>query len=231
MQLLEADMPDLAMLSKVFALRECRKQLGLQGLACLASVSTELKHLCTISNPQQAAEALLGTLEAATPKAAAADADAPTRVPFRGYYAALHVMHTWPQIVTADVTSCIVQLKVTRRQAVQLVRAGIRMRYDQLLEAASSMVAGVEVWVQAQQQLGVQTDIPAVAVAICTGRSWVSAINCVKNCYSRTCCVEVWILCLMALRAGLAAVFGPAYMCLAVRTGSAVIQLAACAHC
>uniref|UniRef100_A0A383WDR5 Uncharacterized protein n=1 Tax=Tetradesmus obliquus TaxID=3088 RepID=A0A383WDR5_TETOB len=34
------------------------------------------------------------------------------------------------------------------------------------------MVPGVEVWVQAQQQLGVQTDIPAAAVTICCGCNW-----------------------------------------------------------
>jgi hypothetical protein len=42
----------------------------------------------------------------------------------------------------------------------------VRVSYAQLLAAANSMVAGVEVWVQAQQQLGIQTDIPAAAVAI-----------------------------------------------------------------
>jgi hypothetical protein len=39
--------------------------------------------------------------------------------------------------------------------------------YAQLLEAARKLVAGVEVWVQAQQQLGVPTDIPAAAEAMC----------------------------------------------------------------
>jgi hypothetical protein len=46
--------------------------------------------------------------------------------------------------------------------------------YAQLLSAASSMVAGVEVWVEAQQQLGLASDIPAAAVAICCGQDWVS---------------------------------------------------------
>jgi hypothetical protein len=58
--------------------------------------------------------------------------------------------------------------------AVQLLAAGVRTSYSQLLDAASSSLAGVEVWVQAQQQLRVQTDIPAVAVAICCGDDWVS---------------------------------------------------------
>jgi hypothetical protein len=55
------------------------------------------------------------------------------------------------------------------KDAEQLVAAGMRITYAQLLDAANSMVAGVEVWVQAQQALGIKTDIPAVAVAICYG--------------------------------------------------------------
>jgi hypothetical protein len=60
--------------------------------------------------------------------------------------------------------------------AKQLVAAGLRITYAQLLDAANSMVAGVEVWVQAQQALSINTDIPAVAVAICCDDhvAWVS---------------------------------------------------------
>jgi hypothetical protein len=58
--------------------------------------------------------------------------------------------------------------------AKQLMSGGMCVTYAQLLAAANSMVAGVEVWVQAQQQLGIQTDIPAAAVAICCGGEWVS---------------------------------------------------------
>jgi hypothetical protein len=54
------------------------------------------------------------------------------------------------------------------------VAAGVRIWYLQLLDAASRSLAGVELWVQAQQFLGVETDIPAVAVAICCGDEWVS---------------------------------------------------------
>jgi hypothetical protein len=48
----------------------------------------------------------------------------------------------------------------------------MRVSYAQLLDAANSMVAGVEVWVQAQQQGQVESDIPEVAAAICCERSW-----------------------------------------------------------
>jgi hypothetical protein len=49
--------------------------------------------------------------------------------------------------------------------------AGMRISYAQLVAAASSMTAGVEVWVQAQQQLGVDSDIPSVAEDICSSSS------------------------------------------------------------
>jgi hypothetical protein len=58
---------------------------------------------------------------------------------------------------------------VPRDIAKQLVSAGVRITYAQLLAAANAMVAGVEVWVQAQQQLSIHTDIPAAATAICMG--------------------------------------------------------------
>ena len=51
--------------------------------------------------------------------------------------------------------------------AVKLIKAGMHFTYAQLLAAVDSMVAGVEVWVQAQKQLGIKTDIPAKAVAVC----------------------------------------------------------------
>jgi hypothetical protein len=66
--------------------------------------------------------------------------------------------------------------------AKQLVSAGSRVSYAQLLAAAHSMVAGVEVWVQAQRELGVPSDIPAAAEAICCSDvckmyiDWVSAV-------------------------------------------------------
>jgi hypothetical protein len=44
--------------------------------------------------------------------------------------------------------------------AKQLVKAGVRVSYSQLLAAANSMVAGVEVWVQVQHRQGIHTDIP-----------------------------------------------------------------------
>lgn len=41
------------------------------------------------------------------------------------------------------------------------------IKYQQLRDAAYTRVAGVEIWVQAQHRLGIQTDIPAMAVSAC----------------------------------------------------------------
>jgi hypothetical protein len=59
--------------------------------------------------------------------------------------------------------------KVPQHAAAQLVAAGVRITYAQLLDAANSVVEGVEVWVQAQQQQDTTTDIPPAAVAVCCG--------------------------------------------------------------
>jgi hypothetical protein len=65
---------------------------------------------------------------------------------------------------------CVLRMPAVPEQAaVQLVKAGMWVSFAQLLSPADSMVKGVEVWVLAQQQLGVQTDIPEDAVGICRG--------------------------------------------------------------
>jgi hypothetical protein len=66
---------------------------------------------------------------------------------------------------------------VPLNSAKALVAAGVRVTYAQLLAAANSMVAGVEVWVQAQDQLGVPADIPQSAVSICCSELWVSCFQ------------------------------------------------------
>uniref|UniRef100_A0A383V6A8 Uncharacterized protein n=1 Tax=Tetradesmus obliquus TaxID=3088 RepID=A0A383V6A8_TETOB len=55
---------------------------------------------------------------------------------------------------------------------VQLVHAGMAVTYAQLLAAADSMVAGVEVWVLAQQQLGITKDdtTAELEAVCCSGR-------------------------------------------------------------
>jgi hypothetical protein len=85
-------------------------------------------------------------------------------------------------LAAVDVLERLLHLPhVPLQQAKQLVADGLRIPYAQLLAAANNMVAGVEVWVQAQQQLAVTSDIPAGAVAICCGQPLVSV-------HSAVCC-------------------------------------------
>jgi hypothetical protein len=78
----------------------------------------------------------------------------------------------------ADVAERMLNLpSVPMNMALQLVSAGVRISYAQLLAAANRMVAGVEVWVQAQQQLNTPGDTPRAAVAICCGHKWVSGAS------------------------------------------------------
>jgi hypothetical protein len=58
-----------------------------------------------------------------------------------------------------------------------LVAAGERISYAQLIAAANSVVAGVEVWVQAQQQLGVDSDTPSVVEEICNSSPYDVNLN------------------------------------------------------
>jgi hypothetical protein len=104
-------------------------------------------------------------------------------------------------VLTADVLQRLLHVPhVPLQHAQQLVAAGVHISYAQVLEAASSMVAGVEVWVQAQQQLKSRNkkkrlhdlyDIPAEAVAICCGRAraWVSLHTAV--CCHHTVCTQL----------------------------------------
>jgi hypothetical protein len=136
-------------------------ELGLRGLACLAASSSSLRDSSTSiiqTQPhnwiQLAAQgAQLQWVLKAAPAAVAGAAERLVRMP-----------------------------AVPLDMAEVLVAAGLRISYAQLIAAANNMVAGVEVWVQAQQQLGVDSDIPSMANEICNPilydvhvtRNWVS---------------------------------------------------------
>jgi hypothetical protein len=141
-------------------------ELGLQGMARLATSSKSMKSTCSslvslgpaswlvfamcIHNDAQRLKAAVWVLQAA-PQAA----------------------YTAEVLVRAP----SVPLHIAKR----IVSAGARVTFTSLLAAASSMVAGVEVWVQAQQELGIRTDIPSAAEAICCSSirdiyiNWVSS--------------------------------------------------------
>jgi hypothetical protein len=175
--------------------------LGLHGMACLASSSRHLRHECIEFVKNNATLLAMESLPATIAEdslAAVAEAAAVAALPYgyawraaaRATAAAAAVEHLQPVswlldmapssstsvLAAADVLQRLLHLPhVHLQQAKQLVAAGVRIPYAQLLSAASSMVGGVEVWVQAQQQLGVASDIPAAAVAICCYQDWVSA--------------------------------------------------------
>jgi hypothetical protein len=162
------------------------RALGLQGLACLAGSSRQFRQACIDLAEQTAYVLLLEALPpvkpsntlAAVAKAAAA-VPAPSAADQR-LQPVLWLVHVAPSVAAsalaaADVLQRLMHLPhVPLQHAQQLVAAGVRMPYTQLLSAARSMVAGVELWVQSQQQLGVASDIPAAAVAICCGEGLVS---------------------------------------------------------
>jgi hypothetical protein len=68
---------------------------------------------------------------------------------------------------------CVLSMPAVPQQAaMQLVTAGMRVSFALLISAVDRMVKGVEVWVLAQERLGVQTDIPDDAYVICLGCFW-----------------------------------------------------------
>jgi hypothetical protein len=142
-------------------------RLGAQGLACLAlSNKSAFKTVEDIvcCDGMALLDAALGT---------ARDSGQQQHIEAVGWLSA-QLLQKAPT-AAAEVTSRLlkqptVRLDVARR----LVAAGMRISYAQLLAAANSQVQGVEVWVQAQQQLRIQSDIPAAAVTICCSNHWVS---------------------------------------------------------
>jgi hypothetical protein len=147
------------------ALHSCpalRTRIGLKGLACLSTCNKTLSRhvtdlLCADS---------LGYLDSALDIARSTKQQQHQQA--LAWLAAL-LMRSAPATTAAVAERLLSLPNVALGFAEQLVAAGMRITYAQLLAAADSMVAGVEVWVQAQQALGIKTDIPAVAVAICDG--------------------------------------------------------------
>uniref|UniRef100_A0A383VW73 Uncharacterized protein n=1 Tax=Tetradesmus obliquus TaxID=3088 RepID=A0A383VW73_TETOB len=169
----------------------CCQQLGLQGLACLAGSSRQLRTISLGLLPKDGSM-LLDALEAAAAAAAAAAATPPTQAaagpaaagetPHAALASASRADHVLQQRLQA--VTCLLSHTTTAAAAAadgvaeralqipavplhwaqQLLAAGMTVSYAQLLHAAHSMVAGVEVWVQAQQEPGLQSDIPQAAV-------------------------------------------------------------------
>jgi hypothetical protein len=163
----------------------CSRQMGLQGLACLAACSKKAKLTSDEIKSKDALIVLLGTLDATKAEAAAESAAGAIQRSFDKQLTRLaawwkpvqkHVQTVPTALTLAGVSDRMLWLPpVSLKQAKQLISGGVRIRYAELLTAASCMVPGLAMWVQAQQQLGIQTDIPKAAVEVCTnGTVWVS---------------------------------------------------------
>jgi hypothetical protein len=142
-------------------------QLGLQGLACLAACSRTLKDACN-NRVCRDAQSLLQPL-----------VQQGAQLQEQHKHAAVWLMkllHRAPNKATvAEVEELLVFVPIMGLYwALQLVSAGVHISCAQLLAAADSMVAGVEVWVQAQQQLKMKSDMPPAAYTICCSSKWVS---------------------------------------------------------
>jgi hypothetical protein len=152
--------------------------LGLQGLACLSTVSNVLLNACAVIVCRSADELLTQTFK----QLASGTPQQQQQQHKQQLSAVAWLLHAVPTAATEQLKVQLLYVPVVPlQQAKALVAAGIRISYAQLLAVANSMVAGVEVWVQAQQQLGIQTDIPALANKICCGKHWVSCCFCLLS--------------------------------------------------
>jgi hypothetical protein len=156
------------------------KHLGLQGLACLAASSQQYKQNCLHTVRNNAALLLLDAIDtAATLQSQSQDADTLTAAAHTTagsavlrqtcMQASVWLLRAAPSEATAaKAAENIMRIpNVPLSIAQQLVAAGVRISFLQLKAASAKMVAGVEVWVQARQQLCVKTDIPAAIVELC----------------------------------------------------------------
>jgi hypothetical protein len=190
----------------------CSKELGVQDLARIAASSKSLKEACIAiakrymlqllgaavaqgaeaeaqcSAAEAAAMAAVRALDRTGLNSNASAASVANTVHKMQLHAVAWLLRAAPvEAASAAAVECVLRMPAVPQQAaVQLVTAGVRVTFAQLLSAANSMVKGVEVWVLAQQQLGGQTDIPRDAVDICMDsvsvfKHWVSRSDWANN--------------------------------------------------
>lgn len=156
----------------------CSRQLGVQGLACIASCSTQAKLVSIKLGRADATDVVLGTLEAAKADAAAATearSSCKQAEVVACWQPVQNLLQTVPAAMNAAgaANSILWCPSIPLQHALQWVNSGVRIHYAELLDAASCAVPGVQVWVKAQHQLGIHTDIPEAARAVCLGKVWV----------------------------------------------------------
>jgi hypothetical protein len=163
---------DLQAVSLLDVLPYCSAELGLQGLACLSASSSSSSRTFEEACLDVARRDACTLLTSGPDAVFAAALHSPPAVKQQHLQAAAWLLRLVPSAATAaaEITEHLLQIPAMQEEwALPLVEAGARISYAQLLAAAEGLLSGVEEWVCAQQQLGVVTDIPAAAVAICCG--------------------------------------------------------------
>jgi hypothetical protein len=173
------------------ALRSCPAlctKLGPQGLACLATSSKCCRDVANEAVSKEQRDLLAYALDTARSTGLG--------VHFKAVaWLAVQLLRQEPETAVGITEQLLTLPNVPLSMAKQVVSAGMRVTYAQLLAAASSLVEGVEVWVQAQQLLPITHDIPDIAVAICCRRDWVSGAKFLRDTLSCTTATQAMLPC------------------------------------
>ena len=162
--------------------------LGLQGLACLAASSKAFRSASLAVAQQDAHILLQQTLQSAGGLQKQTQQQHLQAVAWLLKALLKHTCNSTPVIEKSAAAVAVILASLPAEGLIQLpavpltwakrlVQAGVRITWAQLLEAARSMVLGLEVWVQALDQLDIQTDIPAAVSAMVRGEIWVSVYH------------------------------------------------------
>jgi hypothetical protein len=144
----------------------CASRLNLRSLACLAASSRDLNSSCLAIIKRDAARLWHLDMDAAEAAAINKVSHTVNLSTCMLRQAGAWLLRTLP--TAAGIAERIIRLPaVPLHVAQQLVAGGVRFNHKQLLAAARDMAPGVDVWVQAHQQLGITTDIPAAWFSVC----------------------------------------------------------------
>jgi hypothetical protein len=175
--------------------------IGLQGVYSLAASSKQLRAACSAIIRQDATSLLLEAVkEASATAAAAAAAKAASAaaghsvVKEQAHHQAVlkqqvqavqWLLQLHPSAATAaGAAERLLHTPLMSEALVRvLIHSGVRITFAQLIDAADSMVEGLEVWVPllAIVQEG-QRDMPMAVFTICSPGCWVSCMLCVGWC-------------------------------------------------
>jgi hypothetical protein len=166
----------------------CSKQLGLQGLSRLAASSKCLRKASLAATCRDAPLLLLDTAKAAAKFNKFRD-PATQLASQQNMEAVAWLLPFVPAAATSATTAAqmLSVPNVPLQLAEQLVAAGMRLSFPQITAAARRMIAGVEVWMQAQLDDCRLTDIPRAAIELCASPLWVSCqmlrwmMSCLNN--------------------------------------------------